>query len=129
MRYNRGLKEGYKSGLEDKVAKQLESKGLPVEYEQYKIKFIQPAKNRTYTPDFKLGSFFVETKGRFTLSDRQKHIFIKNESPELDIRFVFQNSKQKLSKGAKTTYADWCIKNGFLYADKLIPIEWLKEIV
>lgn len=129
MRYNRGLKEGYKSGLEDKVAKQLESKGLPVEYEQYKIKFIQPAKNRTYTPDFKLGSFFVETKGRFTLSDRQKHVFIKNESPELDIRFVFQNSKQKLSKGAKTTYADWCIKNGFLYADKLIPKEWLEEII
>ena len=44
-----------------------------------------------------------------------------------DIRFVFTNSKAKLSKGAKSSYADWCIKNKFRYYDRIIPEDWLKE--
>jgi hypothetical protein len=60
--------------------------------------------------------------------DRQKHLLIKQQHPEYDIRFVFSNSKSKLNKESKTTYADWCNKHGFQYADKLIPVDWLKEI-
>ena len=45
----------------------------------------------------------------------------------MDLRFVFNNSKAKLSKKSKTTYADWCNKNGFKFADKLIPDEWFNE--
>jgi hypothetical protein len=52
---------------------------------------------------------------------------IKKQHPNLDIRFVFENSRRKLSKGAKTTYALWCDRNNFLYADRVIPEEWLKE--
>ena len=52
---------------------------------------------------------------------------IKKQHPNLDIRFVFSNSNSKLRKGAKTTYADWCVKHGFLYADKDVPEEWLIE--
>lgn len=33
----------------------------------------------------------------------------------------------KISKGSKTSYADFCNKNGFLYADKEIPDEWLRS--
>jgi len=51
----------------------------------------------------------------------------KKQHPQLDIRFVFSNSNSKLRKGAKTTYADWCVKNNFLYADKDVPQEWLDE--
>jgi len=40
---------------------------------------------------------------------------------------VFTNSNTKINKGSKTTYGMWCSKNGFLYADKLIPKEWLNE--
>jgi hypothetical protein len=40
---------------------------------------------------------------------------------------VFANSKAKLYKGAKSSYGDWCKKNGFKYADKVIPDEWLEE--
>ncbi len=123
----RGLKEGYRSGLEEKISKQLEDLGIDGQYEQHKIKFVQPAKERTYTPDFKVGNVYIETKGRFVTADRQKHLMIKKDQPELDIRFVFQNSRQKLYKGAKSTYADWCTKHGFLFADKLIPEEWLNN--
>jgi hypothetical protein len=70
---------------------------------------------------------FVETKGRFTASDRAKHILVKEQHPNLDIRFVFTNPNQRISKRSKTTYADWCDKNGFKYAHALVPVEWIKE--
>ena len=69
----------------------------------------------------------VETKGRFTPADRQKHLLVQKQFPELDIRFVFSNPNQKINKGSKTSYAMWCEKNGFLYAKGLIPKEWLME--
>jgi len=43
------------------------------------------------------------------------------------IRFVFSNAKAKIYKGSKTTYADWCIKYGFKFFNKTIPIKWIKE--
>jgi hypothetical protein len=52
---------------------------------------------------------------------------IQEQYPELDIRFVFSNSKARLSKLSQTTYGMWCDKNGFLYSDKTIPEEWLNE--
>jgi hypothetical protein len=52
---------------------------------------------------------------------------VKKQHPELDIRFVFTSSKNKISKASKTSYADWCDKNGYKYADKFIPDEWFNE--
>jgi hypothetical protein len=71
---------------------------------------------------------FIETKGRFMVADRQKHILIKEQHPDLDIRFVFSNPKQRISKSSRTTYAMWCEKHGFLYAKESIPNAWLKEV-
>jgi hypothetical protein len=125
---NVGAKLGFRSGLEDAVYKRVVEQGVKVEYESFKIHYIIPATNHTYTPDFLLpNGIIIETKGRFVASDRKKHLLIKKQHPELDIRFVFQSSKGKINKGSKTTYADWCVKNGFLYADKDIPSEWLNE--
>jgi hypothetical protein len=119
--------KGYRSGLEVDLDESLKQKGIDGQYEQHKIKYVKPATNHTYTPDFRLpNGIFIETKGRFVADDRKKHILIKDQYPELDIRFVFQNSKNKLRKGSKTTYADWCIKYGFEYADKEIPMDWFK---
>lgn len=121
-----GLKHGFRSGLEDKIAKALEAKGIDPKYEQSKISYVVPERKATYTPDFQLpNGIYVETKGRFVVADRQKHLFIKAQHPELDIRFVFSNSKAKISKTSMTTYAEWCTKHGFVYADKEIPDEWL----
>lgn len=118
---------GFRSGIEVKVAKQLEEAGIKVEYETTKIRYVQPETKHTYTPDFVLpNGIIIETKGRFVAADRKKHLLIKQQHPDLDIRFVFQRSQNTINKGSKTTYADWATKNGFLYADKEIPDEWLK---
>ena len=124
----RGLVFGYRSGLEEKVGEQITKLGFAVQYEAYKIAFTPPLKLRTYTPDFVLpNGIVIETKGRFMTADRQKHKFIQKEHPDLDIRFVFSNSRQKLSKKSPTTYGMWCDQYGFQYADALIPISWFEE--
>jgi hypothetical protein len=78
--------------------------------------------------DFELpNGILIETKGRFKPADRTKHLLIKQQHPELDIRFVFSNSHNTLSKKSSTTYADWCDKHGFKWADKQIPRSWIDE--
>lgn len=118
----------YRSGLEDKVSKQLESKGIAFDYEIWKIPYTIPESFHIYTPDFLLpNGIFIETKGLWDSDDRKKHQLIREQYPELDIRLVFSSSRSKLYKGSKTSYAEWCEKRGILFADKLIPVEWLKE--
>lgn len=122
------MANGYRSGLEERIAKELAEKGIHVVFEGCKVFYTPPVKTRSYTPDFPLpNGIVVETKGRFMTDDRQKHKMIAEEHPHLDIRFVFSNPNAKISKGSKTSYADWCIKYGFLFAGKSIPQEWLDE--
>ena len=45
----------------------------------------------------------------------------------MDLRFVLQSPNGKIYKGSKTTYAQWCEKNGFMWAKKEIPQEWIDE--
>lgn len=126
-RRRHAIKNGYRSGLEDDIAKDLKDRGVEFEYEKLKVQW-QLLENKTYTPDFKLpNGIIIESKGRFVQADRKKHLIIQDQHPFLDIRFVFSNSKAKLYKGAKSTYGDWCNKHGFLYADKRIPDEWLVQ--
>jgi hypothetical protein len=123
-----GIVHGFRSGLEEQVARQLAAAGLDVEYESTKVEYVKPERKAKYTPDFPLpNGIIVETKGRFLTEDRQKHLLIKQQHPELDIRFVFSNSKARISKASQTTYAMWCDKHGFLFADKLVPAAWLIE--
>ena len=121
------LKNGYRSGLEHKLSLYLDELKYKYYYESIKIEWDDLA-YRTYTPDFILNNgIIIETKGRFIVSDRRKHLAIKKQHPQLDIRFVFTNSRNKLRKGAKSSYAEWCIKHGFRYYDRIIPEDWLKE--
>lgn len=121
------IRNGWRSGLEEKVGDELKAKGVSFGYESDKIKWTDH-KIRTYTPDFFLpNGIIIETKGRFTAADRRKHLEIQKQHPDQDIRFVFDNAKNKLYKGAKSTYADWCDKNGFKWAEKSIPEAWLNE--
>jgi hypothetical protein len=124
-----GLKEGFRSGLEELVADQLRSHGLDPKFESEKIEYVKPESKHKYTPDFPVTrAMLIETKGRFVTADRQKHLLLKAQHPDREVRFVFSRSKTPISKGSKTTYAMWCEKHGFRYADKLIPAAWLKEI-
>ena len=125
--YRNALKHGYRSGLEHKLSIYLKEHKFNFSYEAIKIEW-EDLSYRTYTPDFILDNgIIIETKGRFLASDRRKHLAIKKQHPKLDIRFVFTNSKVKLYKGAKSTYAQWCWKYDFRYCDRIIPEEWLKE--
>ena len=36
------------------------------------------------------------------------------------------SAKTKIRKGSKTTYGDFCDKNGIIWAEKNIPESWLK---
>jgi hypothetical protein len=128
----RAYLRGYRSGLEINIAEQLKKAGREVIYEKEKISYEWPPRGSKYTPDFKIptqdgGFFYVESKGLFSPKDRQKHLLIKTQYPDIDIRFVFSNQNQKLYKGSKTTYAAWCEKHGFTFANRAIPDCWLQE--
>jgi len=117
----------YRSGLEKVVAAFLKSRQKKLAYEQLKIEW-KDLRYRTYTPDFELDNgIIIETKGIFSAADRRKHVEIKAQHPDLDIRFVFSNARAKLYKGAKSRYCDWCDKHGFQWANKDIPEAWLEE--
>ncbi len=115
----------YRSKLESQVAQDLENKKVSYMYEW---DWIDYTVTRKYRPDFLLpNQIHVEVKGYFRSADQRKHRAIKRQHPKLDIRFVFENSRRKLRKGAKSTYGEWCYKYGLLYSNRVIPEEWLKE--
>jgi hypothetical protein len=127
-RRSHAITNGYRSGLEERVGQELTAAGVSYTYEEQVIRYVKPERPARYTPDFVLeNGVIVETKGRFLTADRQKHLLVKHQHPELDIRFVFSNSRQRISKQSKTTYADWCRKNGFQFADVSVPDQWLTE--
>jgi hypothetical protein len=123
------LANGFRSGLEKRIADDLKAKGVPFDYEKLKIEYTVPAREAKYTPDFVILSngIIVEAKGIFDADDRKKHLLIKQQHPELDIRLVFSRAAAPIYKGSPTTHAAWAEHHGFQYAEKLIPDEWLRE--
>jgi len=132
-----GLKYGFRSGLEERFAAELTAFGVSFDFEQHKFTYTHPERTSKYTPDFRITHrpdgtertrpLIIETKGRFLTADRQKQILVKKQHPDLDLRFIFSNPNQKISKTSKTTYATWCEKHGFLYAKEHVPLAWLEE--
>ena len=121
------IKHGYRSGFEHKVSEQLTESKIKFGYEDTVINYIKPETHHKYTIDFTLpNGILVETKGRWVIEDRKKHLLIKKQHPELDIRIVFQSAKTKIRKGSKTTYGDYCDKHGIIWAEKKVPESWLK---
>ena len=124
-----GRKHGFRSGLEDKIIKQLEEYGLDPKYESVKLPYVIPESHHIYAADFPVcKSIVIETKGRWVLEDRQKMLLMIEQHPEIEFRMVFYNANQKIKKGSKTTYGMWCDKHNIKWADKTIPEEWIKEI-
>ena len=120
-------KNGFRSGLEEKVANQIQKANHKLRYEVVKIKWIDFA-IRSYTPDFVLDNgIIIEVKGFWSVEDRKKHAKVKQQHTDLDIRIVFENSKRKIRKGSKTSYGMWCDKNDILYYDRIIPLSWMQE--
>ena len=117
----------YKSNLERNIAKALEDINIPFEYEAQRLSY-QP-KVRTYIPDFYISNddFFIEGKGYFHNSqERTRHLLIRDQLG-VDVKFVFGNSSNKIGKGSKMTYADWCDKYKFDYSEGKPPKKWFSK--
>ncbi len=123
-----------RSKFEDEFEKDLVSRGADYSYESEKFhyKYIVPERLVTerYTPDFPITTksgkkIYIETKGVLTAQNRKKYLRVRNILG-IDLRFVFQRDN-KISKLSNTRYSEWAEKNGFLWAIKTIPDEWLME--
>ena len=139
-------KTEYRSGLEEQIAKQLESGNIPFEYESVVLKYMVPESDHAYTPDFILkkknktsssgakdtenggGCMFIEVKGYLDLEMRKKYKSIRHSNPDADIRFLFGNWDNKIRKGSKKTYRMWAEGLGFKCANKEIPRSWIYEV-
>ena len=131
---------GFRSALEKGIADDLTSKGIPFTYEQETIIYVRPVrsgictdcgnksvgKRSVYTPDFRLpGAVFVESKGRFTGTDRAKLASVRSQHPDLDLRLLFAQDNWT-TKLHKQRYSEWATKHGFIWAvGKRIPDAWL----
>jgi predicted nuclease of restriction endonuclease-like RecB superfamily len=116
-----------RSGFEERIAADLTKRGIEYEYEPISFTYVV---TRRYTPDFRPKTpdvkWLLEAKGYFTPGDRAKTLAVLSAHPGLDLRFCFQNAKNKLNKNSKTTYADWCDKHGIPWCEKTVPAAWFK---
>jgi Phage endonuclease I len=116
----------FRSRLEGRIAKWMEVNGLDYEYESLRLNYVIEA---TYTPDFLLpNGVMLEAKGFFRPEDRRKLLAVRKANPDADIRLVFQQPNNTLTKISKTTYGDWATKNGFPWCNAAqIPVEWYDD--
>ncbi len=118
---------GFRSQFELSIARSLKDRDISFDYENFKFTYIP--KPKTYTPDFYLpdSDIHVEAKGHLCKADRVKMVLVKAQHPNLDIRFVFMNANNKIYRGSKTTYADWCERHDFKWAEGGVPTDWMKK--
>lgn len=143
----------FRSGLEREAAAKLTQAGVPFGFESQWIKYIVPEREAKYLPDFsfmKSDDFpkgcpiILEPKGRFggavpggkfrvstkdaAVKERQKFVLLKQQHPELDIRFIFSRASTPIYKGSPTSYGKWATDHGFKWAEKVVPDAWIEEI-
>jgi len=118
-----------RSTLEERVQLNLNARGIAYEYEPCKLPYTV---TRNYIPDLKIGDIYIEVKGYFRQDAQRKMRSMKEQHPELDIRFLFQRGKstvqgaKKRKDGTKITCAEWAEKHNFIYAEEIIPDEWFR---
>jgi hypothetical protein len=104
-------------------------KGFDVEYdyEVTKVPYIVPESNHTYTVDWTLlKGLLIETKGYLAdYNERKKYVLIKEQHPDIDLRFVFADPNKKCG-GMKTTHAQWADKHEFKWCS-IKDTEQLKQ--
>ena len=100
----------YKSKFEEEVAEFYKL------HDKYEIEKIPYQLQNNYNPDFKLKeNVFLEAKGFFKPSDRRKMLEVIKQYPEKKFIMLFQDSRVRLSRKSKTTYGDWCDKQGITW--------------
>ena len=84
-----------------------------VKYEPFTLPYVIEA---TYTPDLVIEDekIIFEIKGYFDYAARRKMLAVKKANPEWKIVLVFAKDN-KLRRGGKKRYSDWCEEHGFDY--------------
>jgi len=123
-KYGKRQADGFRSGFEGQVAKQLTANGNQWTYESQSFDLLIP---RSYTPDFFLDNGVVlEVKGYFDAEDRRLIKLFREQHPDVDLRMVLQKPHQKLTKTGRMTYAGWCERYSVPWCEgSLIPKSWL----
>jgi len=103
-----------RSGLENETIAWLYENNIEFDYERSSFSYKVPEVCATYTPDFFIGDSIIELKGRLTARDRKKILHVLASVRGLAARFiiVFPKPNNRIAKGSRTTYAEWCEKNG-----------------
>lgn len=85
-----------------------------------------------YEPDFSIGDYIIEAKGRFrTRAEAAKYVAVREQLIFQELIFVFYNPKtpmpgaQKRKNGTKLTHGEWAEINGFRWFTK----ETIKEFL
>ena len=116
---------GFRSGLEEQISDLMVELGIDHDYESTKISY---QTEHFYTPDFFLPNknIYLEAKGYWRPEDRRKIRTIRKQHPDIDLRMVFQNPYQTISKKSKTTYAQYCERHKILWGSyHELPLEWI----
>ena len=129
-RYNRAKRNKprpgiYRSTLEEDIGADLIKLGFETSYEKDKFQYVLPP--RRYTPDFRVGDFFIEVKGWFPSKERTKLLAVMKSNPGLPLFIALQSPHQRLSKNSKTSVAMWCEKHGIPWCPTPIPAEFLRQ--
>ena len=119
----------FRSKFEEKFSKNLIANGIPVRYEEEVVKYTIPAIVHKYHPDWCIGNYWVETKGIWSASDRQKILYVMEQHPEKKIIMVFYRWSDTIGRTSKTTYKMFCEKHGIECYNQEIPASRLAELL
>lgn len=137
-----------RSKFEETIGKALDKlKGVKWWYEPLRIPY-KYTTTRYYIPDFVIykgklkrprkpltldklkDTILIEAKGWFKSRDRTKMMFLKEQYPHLDIRFLFQQDNKLTKAKNSMRYSEWAEKNGFQWSvGEEVPKEWINETV
>ena len=112
----------YRSQLEEDIGADLVKLGHVADYEPDKFEYTL---HRKYTPDFRVGDFYIEVKGWFSASDRSKLLAVFKANPDLPLFVALQMPRQRLNAKSKTTVAQWCDKHHIKWCPTPIPADFL----
>ena len=107
----------YRSYLEQRIHEKhpnwlYEPKDLKVEYvtpHKYQVDFVDPEEPNIY----------YEAKGYFRPGEARKYVMIKEQHPDIEIIFIFQQPRNRMSgakrrkDGTTMTMGEWADKRGF----------------